>query len=39
VIVTTLVAPLGLKWLLAPSTSPDAGKSESECIEDLVTDA
>jgi Na+:H+ antiporter len=39
VIVTTLVAPLGLKWLLAPSTSPDARKSASECIEDFVTDA
>ena len=39
VIVTTLVAPLGLKWLLAPSTSTDAGKAESECIEDLVTEA
>jgi Kef-type K+ transport system membrane component KefB len=39
VIVTTLVAPLGLKWLLAPSTSPDARKSASDRIEDLVTDA
>ena len=39
VIVTTLVAPLCLKWLLAPSSAPDLGSSESEPIEDLVTEA
>lgn len=39
VIVTTLVAPLGLKWLLAPDKSTDSGSADVEGIEDLVTEA
>ena len=39
VIVTTLVAPLCLKWLLAPSTSTDVKTAESERIDDLVAEA
>ncbi len=39
VIVTTLVAPLGLKWLLAPDPSTESVTEDVEGIEDLVTEA
>ncbi len=38
VIVTTLVAPLGLKWLLPASDSSALHTDEPECIEDLVSE-
>jgi Kef-type K+ transport system membrane component KefB len=39
VIVTTLVAPLWLRRLLGPVTSPDALRADVEGIEELVTEA
>jgi Kef-type K+ transport system membrane component KefB len=39
VIVTTLVAPISLKWLLAAPDSIGVSIDESDCVEDLVTEA
>ncbi len=39
VIVTTLVAPVSLKWLLATPDPTEISTDESECVEDLVTEA
>jgi Kef-type K+ transport system membrane component KefB len=38
VIVTTLIAPLWLKQLLGPETSPDTSRGRVEEIEELVTE-